>query len=76
MTTWQPDTCDCLIENYDEGEKANFINRCKLHQDAKVDDVLAHNRSFNMAAAKSDDEKIAAKSAEKERIKSLQISTE
>lgn len=48
MTDWEPDTCNCLIENY-ETNRPRFVRRCGLHQTATKDQVLAHNRSFELA---------------------------
>ena len=65
MTIWEPDTCNCLIEYDDNVKLIKFIKKCKLHENKTFDDVLAHNRSFNMALDKTDDEKSELKAIEK-----------
>lgn len=73
MTTYKPDTCDCVIEI----ESQNFTKRCNLHKKAKdINEVLEHNRGFNRTKY-NDDKKInrklcaEAKRAERERIKAI-----
>jgi hypothetical protein len=56
MTTWSPDTCDCVIEYSDDGNTThlNTVRACAKHQKhgnspAHLAAVLAHNRKKNYA---------------------------
>ena len=74
-TTWQPDTCDCVLEYGEDLKLISAKNKCKLHKNVEdallLESVLTHNRSFNLMEGKTDEEKLSMKAAEKERIKSL-----
>jgi len=42
MTKWHPDTCHCIIDL----TKMEFLEQCETHN--TPDEVLIHNRSFNL----------------------------
>ena len=77
MTTWEPDTCDCMINM----EKEEFMRRCKLHDNSEVAEVIEHNRGFNrgfnkvMTVLNQNDPEytalILSKEKEKQRIRDL-----
>jgi len=68
ITRWSPDTCDCLIEMDENLRLVDIIVKCAEHQhldgQALLDEVIRHNRSFNMRGASIDE-----KRAEKYRIR-------
>jgi len=60
MTTWKPDTCDCIIEY---NKNVNWISskkNCKLHKNLKgqmhLDKVIAQNQRFNRSMGNNPDE--------------------
>lgn len=50
--TWSPDTCRCKIafnkidSNLSE-DFLKFVNRCAIHKNSNLNEVLLHNQSFN-----------------------------
>jgi len=42
MTTWKPDTCECVAD----WEAARLIEKCVSHN--SFNQTVAHNRSFNL----------------------------
>lgn len=76
MTTWKPDTCDCILEfsDADVSKLIRAVRICKFHaaiaDDAILAVVRAHNRSFNELLG-TEDEILAAKAAERKRIRGL-----
>jgi len=53
MTTWSPDTCDCIIEYNSRINWVNTVQKCRLHKSldgqALLNEVMAQNRRFNSA---------------------------
>lgn len=53
FTTWHPDTCDCIIEYYnDDGSYKATVKACAKHSDEKdtpahCDVVMSHNKKKN-----------------------------
>lgn len=76
MTTWKPDTCDCIVEYRDADTRQLIAVRRKCGFHAAIPDnlilstVRAHNRSFNLAVG-TEEEISAAKAAELKRIRAL-----
>lgn len=50
MTTWYPDTCDCVIESYNTPQ-AKHLRRCARHAAHAPADVLAENQNKNVVVA-------------------------
>lgn len=70
MTTWYPDTCDCVADL----EKEILLKKCKLHK--TFTETISHNRSYNLSLpAQFDKEDIdnlmIIKETEKKRIGKL-----
>jgi len=53
LTTWRPDSCDCIIEYNARINWIQTIQTCRLHRNLKgqllLDTVLAQNQRFNLA---------------------------
>ena len=60
---WKPDTCLCEIEFEDWTDEGVFITRCDLHAESKLNEVMAHNQSFNLVQDQTEAQ-IAAKKKE------------
>lgn len=60
MTTWSPDTCDCILEYNSRINWISTIKKCRLHKSldgqALLNEVMALNRRFNMAHGITPDE--------------------
>jgi len=80
MTTWAPDSCDCILEfdNNIKWIKSDF--KCNLHNNLRgqkhLDAVITHNQSFNLRFGRivtEDNEKliIQDKKAERLRIRAI-----
>ena len=73
MTTWYPDTCDCIADV----EQEKILQPCRLHSAGLYADVLEHNRSFNLRhgsvilSENEVDAIVVDKAAEKLRIRRL-----
>jgi len=53
LTIWSPDTCDCVLEYNKNIQWIRTINKCRLHNSLKnqnlLNAVLTQNRRFNLA---------------------------
>ena len=51
IITWNPDTCDCIVEQNPPWTWVGTVKKCKLHQhldgQALMDEIKSHRLPFN-----------------------------